>query len=245
MLLVTLGWAIGFSTIDQLGQMNNKTAKDLATAAGVWMALALLTTYFIAGMVSAKVNDQPDRGGAVLHGTITWVLLSLFLPWLISGEINKDVTDVSIGPRMELAPNEEITLPAPLTNAELAHNLGLDDPTQVTLRLADPRFSLILAALARISVGEAYTAVNDLRTRVGALQNDTPAVEAEVQSFLSWISERVRTNAPQIATSVSNSVEIGAWALFGLMTVTLLVSIVGAFAGIPNRPQWQSPLVRV
>jgi hypothetical protein len=245
MLLVNLGWAIGFSTIDQAWRMNTNTAKDLLTGAGVWMALALLTAYFIAGLVSAKVTDRPDRGGALLHGMMTWVLLSLFLSWLIGSAINKDVADISAGLSRGIAPPGESPPSSQLTNAELAHNLGLDDPTQVSIRLADPRLSLVLAALTGMSVGEVQTAVNNLQTRVAELQNDPTGIEAEVQNFLSWIGERARRNAPQSTTTMPNGVEIGSWTLFGIMVVTLLVSIMGAFAGVPNRHQWQSALIRV
>jgi len=104
----------------------------------------LLISFFVASLVSTKVTDRPDRGGAVLHGTIMWVLLSLFLPWLVSSEMSRGVAGIGVGPGVGSTPGALTTAPDPLTVAELSGNLGLDDPDQVNTQLADPRVPLIL-----------------------------------------------------------------------------------------------------
>jgi hypothetical protein len=243
MLLTSLGLAIGFSTTENLWRTDTETAADFMTGVGIWTAISFLLGFFVAGMVSTKVTDRPDRGGALLHGTITWVLLSLFLPWLISSGMSH-VTGIGASPDVGVTPEELIPAPASLTVAELSDNLGLDDPDHVSTQLADPRAPLILAASTGVSVTEAQTAISDLQTRITSLQGDPSAVNDEVSSFLSRMVERARENAPQVAVHTEQDAEVGSWMLFGVMAVTLVVSIMGAFAGIPDRRRWRMLLAR-
>lgn len=242
-LFTTLGLAVGLSAADDLWQMNTETVKDFATSAGLWTTISLLVAFFIAGMVATKITDRPD-GSAVLHGIITWVILSSFLSWLVSSGMDSGIAGIGAGPGSGIAPGALSAAPRTPTANELAQNLGLDDPSQVSTQLADPRVPLIVAAIVGLSAQEAQAVVNELRMRVATVQDDPAAVNAEVNDFLSRLLERARTNAPEIVPNVQRNAETDSWTLFGLMAVTLLVSIVGAFAGIPNRRRWHPVLVR-
>jgi hypothetical protein len=243
MLLTALGLAVGLSAADDLWQMNTETIKDFATGAGLWTTTSLLVAFFIAGMVATKITDRPD-GSAVLHGTLTWVILSSFLSWLVSSGISPEVAGISVRPNSEMPPGVLSTAPTTLTEAELARSLGLDDPGQVSTQLADPRIPLIVAATAGLSAQEAQAVVTELQTRVSTVQDDPAAVNAEVSNFLSRLLEHARANASEPAAKVQRNAEVGSWTLFGIMVLTLLVSVVGAFAGVPNRQRWQAMLVR-
>jgi hypothetical protein len=244
MLFTALGLAVGFSATENLWLMNTEALKDFTTGAGLWMTGSLLVAFLIAGMVATKITDRPD-GSAVLHGMMTWVILSSFLSWLVVGSgMSPRTAALSIGPRSGMMSGTLSAAPTILIEAELARNLGLDDPTQVSTQLTDPRVPLIVAALTGLSAQEAQAVVTELQTRVAAVQDDPVAVNAEVNNFLSRLLEHARANAPQVAANVQPNAEIGSWTLFAIMALTLVVSVVGAFAGVPNRQRWQSRLVR-
>jgi len=243
MLFTALGLAVGLSAVDDLWQMNTETIKDFATGAGLWTAISLLAAFFIAGMVAAKITDRPD-GSAVLHGTITWVILSSFLSWLVSSGMSPGVAGISVRPNSAMSSGALSAAPTTLSEAELARSLGLDDPSRVSTRLTDPRIPLIVAATAGLSAQEAQAVISELQARVAAVQDDPAAVNAEVSNFLSRLLAHARENTRETAAHIQRNAEVSSWMLFGIMALTLLVSVAGAFAGVPDRRRWQSMLVR-
>ena len=72
LLLSVLGVAIGIAALPD-GQI---AAADAAAGLGtaVWAALSLLAGFFVAGLVSARATNHPDRAGAVIQGMLVWVL---------------------------------------------------------------------------------------------------------------------------------------------------------------------------
>jgi len=51
-------------------------------------AYATVAAMFLGSLVSTAVTDQPDQRGAVIHGTLVWVLFSFFSVWMIAGGIS-------------------------------------------------------------------------------------------------------------------------------------------------------------
>ncbi len=240
LLLTALGSALGFSLANHTWQMNEDMVKGLMTSEGVWSVFSLFFMFFIASMVATKVTNRPDRGGAVLHGAITWALLLLLLPLIA----NTGVDLGREGSKEDPTSGASDLHPAPssaFNEAELSHNLGLDDPDQVSVRLADPRMPIVIAALTGMSDNEAQMAVTELQTRVKTVKDNPAAINAEVQHFLAQLIARSRTETPEAAVN-PHALETGSWIFFGLLALTLFVSILGAFAGLPNRYRWRRTL---
>jgi len=83
LLCIVLGIAIGLSTLNIPLSLNAAILQEFATTAGIWTGIITLIAYFVAGKVSTKVTDRPD-GGAVLHGTLAWILFSSMYLWLLT-----------------------------------------------------------------------------------------------------------------------------------------------------------------
>lgn len=233
LLCTVLGIAIGLSMLNPPLLLNTETLQDFATTTGIWAGVITLIAYFVAGMVSTKVTDRPD-GGAVLHGTLAWVLLSVTFSWLVTSGIALGLGRLPEGTQFSLTRSILPLNLTALTEAELAQRLGLTNPSAVMSRLSDDRLVSALTAATQMSQEEAQTTLDNLRARVAAVQNDPEALNAEIRSFLSQMRARARQQAPAISEHTQRQMQKGLWITFALMVVTLFVTIIGSYIGLPH-----------
>jgi len=242
LLLTTLGIAVGLSTLSN-SLLSNGDVKNLATTAGVWTGIVALIAYFVAGMVATIVTDRPD-GGALLHGTLVWVLLSMALSWFVTSGLALGLSSLPGGTLFSTNRDALPIHPNALTEADLAQRLGLTDPSQLMAPAADEHMVNALAATANMSREEAQAALDDLRARVATVQNDPEAVQVEIRAFLSQVLARMQQQAPAIVADSRRQIETGSWMAFVAMAVTFLVTVMGAYAGIPNSSRWSRLPIR-
>jgi len=244
LLLTMLGIAIGLSTPDNsLLSTNSEDAKNFATTAGIWTGFVTLIAYFVAGIVSTTVTDRPD-GGSLLHGTLEWMLLSMTLSWLVTSSMALGLGGLPGGLLSSMNRNALPMHPNALTEVDIAQRLGLTDPSRLMAPASDERMVSALAALANMSREEAQTALDDLRARVAAVQNDEGAIQIEIRTFLSQVLARAQQQAP--AGNANPQLQVGkdSWLTFAVMLVTLLTTVMGARTGIPSRYRWSRPAFR-
>jgi hypothetical protein len=241
MLLTALGLAVGITALGDPRAATGETASGLGIGAGVWAFITLLVALFLGGLVSTAVTDWPDRLGAVLHGALVWVLLSLFTVWMIASGISLGVSGLfgAIGGVARGA-----TAAVAAGGGDLVQALGLNDPNQVLARLDDPATASTLAAATGMSPDEAKAALANLRSRVDAVRDDPARVTAEVRNSLTQYAERAKQQALAATAKAQRGAKTGAWITFGAMVVGLGVAIAGALAGVPRRQRWRQPLVR-
>jgi len=232
LLCTVLGIAIGLSTLNIPLSLNAAILQEFATTAGIWTGIITLIAYFVAGMVSTKVTDRPD-GGAVLHGTLAWILLSVTFSWLVTNGVLLGLERLPEKMQFSLTRSVLPLNPASLTEADVAVRLGLTDPSVLRSRLSDDRLVSTLTAVTSMSQEEAQTTLDDLRTRVAAVQNDPDALNAEIRSFLSQMRARAQQQAPTILEHTQRQMQKGSWIAFALMGVTLFVTIIGSYIGLP------------
>jgi len=233
LLLTMLGIAIGLSTLDSPFLSNSETAQNFSTIAGIWTGIIALIAYFVAGIVSTKVTDRPD-GGALLHGTLAWMLLSMTLWWLATSGIAIGLGGLPSGMPSSMNWNALPAHPSALTEADMAQSLGLTNPSQLMAPANDERMVSALATTTNMSREEAQATLDDLRARVAMVQTDPEAVQAEIRVFLSQMLARAQQQAPAVVANSQRQMEKGSWMTFAVMSITLLVTIIGAKAGIPN-----------
>jgi hypothetical protein len=68
-------------------------------------------------------------------------------------------------------------------------------------------------------------------------------VTAEFRDFLAQYTERAKQQALAAAAKAQRAATIGSWITFGVMVVTLGVSIVGAMGGVPSLRRWSTPVI--
>ena len=236
MLMGALGLAIGVTALGDPRAATGDTASGLGSGAGVWAFISMLVALFLGGMVSTKVTDRPDRPGALIHGVLVWVLLSLFTVWMIASGVSLGLSGL-FGALSELTRGATTAVAA--GGGDLVQTLGLNDPNQVMNKLDDPATASTLAAATGMSTEEARAALGDLRARVQAVRDDPARVAAEVREFLAQYAERAKQQALVAAAKAQRGAKIGSWVTFGAMVVGVGVSIAGAMGGVPSFRRWR------
>jgi hypothetical protein len=78
LLLGVLGLAVGATIVSDVPR--------LGFAASMWVGLSVLIALFVGGMVAGRATNQPDRAGAVIQGTLVWILgVLVALGFVMSG----------------------------------------------------------------------------------------------------------------------------------------------------------------
>lgn len=243
LLMGALGLAIGVTALGDPRAATRATASGLGIGGGVWAFITLVAAVFLGGLVSTAVTDQPDRMGAVIHGALVWVLLSLFSVWMIASGISLGVSGL-YGAVSGLASGATTAVAA--GGGDLVQTLGLKDANQVMHKLDDPTTASTLAAATGISNDDATAALADLRARVDLVRDDPARVAAEVRDFMAQYAERAKQQAMAAAATAQRAAKMGAWITVGALVVSLGVALAGAMAGMPSlRRRWREPMVEV
>jgi hypothetical protein len=240
LLLTALGLAIGITTLDDPRASTDYIESGLGIGASLWGAITLLLACFLGGMVSTRVTDRPDRGGAFIHGTLVWTLVSVFLLWLVGQGISFGLSNLfsALGGLTKTATTAVTSVVS--GDDDLAQRLGLDNPSQIMNRLDDPEVVSVFASATGMPANEARTALNQLRSQVEAVRDNPDRVATEVRNFLGQYADRAKQQAGQVAATVQEGATVGAWVTFGVLAATMIVAVLGARAGIPSLSSWRS-----
>ena len=240
LLLSALGLAVGVTALGDPRNATGETATGLGIGAGIWTGITLLIAYFLGGLVSAKVTDRPDRGGALMDGAVVWTLTSVFLLWLVGQGVSLGLSGLSgvLGGLTRTATTAVTATAA--GGGDLAQRLGFTDPTQVMNRLDDPQTASLFATATGMSDTEARTALAQFRDRLQAIRDNPDRVAAEVRTFLAKYKDRAEQQALKAAAAVQEGATVGSWVTFGVLVLTLVASILGALAGIPSWQAWRA-----
>ncbi len=238
LLFTMLGIAIGLLTVDNTLSTSRGDAQNFTTSAGVWAGISAMMAYFVAGMVATKVTDRPD-GGAFLHGVLAWMLLSMTLSGLATSGMALGFGNLPDGLLPRLSRNAAPVNPQDITEMDIAQRLGLTSPSQLLDPALDERMVSALATMTNMSSEEAEVALDNLRAQVTSVQNDPAAVDAEMSAFLSQMVTRVQQQTATLAAPTEPQLENGPRITFAVMTITLMVTIMGARAGVPDSRRWR------
>jgi hypothetical protein len=231
LLMGALGLAIGVTALGDPRAATSATASGLGIGGGVWAFITLVAAVFLGSLVSTTVTNRPDRMGAVIHGSLVWVLLSLFTVWMIASGVSLGVSGL-FSAMSGLASSATTAVAA--GGGDLVQTLGLNDANQVLHRLDDPTTASTLAAATGMSNEDATAALADLRTRVDMVRDDPARVAAEVREFLAPYAERATQQAMAAAATAQRAAKMGAWITVGTLVVSLGVALAGAMAGVPS-----------
>ena len=245
LLLTALGMAIGITTLNDPRATTEYVDAGLGVGASVWGAITLLLACFLGGMVSTRVTDRPDRGGAFIHGTLVWTLVSVFLLWLVGQGISFGLSNLfsALGGLTKTATTAVTSVVS--GDDDLAQHLGLDNPSQIMNRLDDPKVVSVFASATGMPANEARTELNQLRSQVEAVRDNPDRVATEVRNFLGQYADRAKQQAEQVAATVQEGATVGAWVTFGVLAATMIVAVLGARAGIPSLSSWRSRWARI
>ncbi|MCA8831148.1 hypothetical protein [Hymenobacter pini] len=91
-----LGLGIGLSSVDPLEEQNPMSG--FGTGAAVWWGLSTLAALYLGGLVAGRLAGLPRRTDGMLHGLVTWALVTLLTFYMLStaaGRIISGATGVA------------------------------------------------------------------------------------------------------------------------------------------------------
>lgn len=90
--LSLLGAGIGLSTIDPLQEQN--PMNGIGTGAIIWYALSTLVALYVGGIVAGRLAGAPRRVDGLLHGLLSWGLVTLFTFYLLTTAVGRIISGV-------------------------------------------------------------------------------------------------------------------------------------------------------
>ncbi|TPG63057.1 hypothetical protein [Hymenobacter nivis] len=87
-----LGAGIGLSTIDPMQEQN--PVSGLGTGAIIWYGISTLVALYVGGMVAGRLAGAPRRVDGLLHGLLSWGLVTLFTFYLLTTAVGGIISGV-------------------------------------------------------------------------------------------------------------------------------------------------------
>lgn len=128
LLLSLLGLGIGFGSIDPVEE--TKPFSGLGTGALIWWIVTMLISVFTGGWVAGWFSDHVQKTDLVLHGLLTWCLLTFLNLYMITSSVGKVVGGVgSVITKGFSAAGSGIKAVAPEAGDIIEDQLGVDKNT--------------------------------------------------------------------------------------------------------------------
>jgi hypothetical protein len=90
--LSLLGLGIGLSTVDPMQEQN--PVSGLGTGAIIWYGISTLVALYLGGMVAGRLAGAPRRTDGLLHGLLSWGLVTLFTFYLLTTTVGGIISGV-------------------------------------------------------------------------------------------------------------------------------------------------------
>ena len=90
--LTILGAGIGLSTIDPLQESN--PVNGLGIGAIIWYGISTLVSLYLGGTVAGRLAGVPRRTDGLLHGLLSWSLVTLFTFYLLTTAVGGIISGV-------------------------------------------------------------------------------------------------------------------------------------------------------
>ncbi|MDB5243034.1 MAG: hypothetical protein JWP57_3659 [Spirosoma sp.] len=93
MLLTLLGLGIGFGALDTVEEQNPTAGLGIGTA--IWYMVSSLVSLFIGGWVAGRLASTPRLFDGIIHGVLTWCLVTLLTVYLLTTAIGRIIGGAS------------------------------------------------------------------------------------------------------------------------------------------------------
>ncbi|HEX8425053.1 hypothetical protein [Hymenobacter sp.] len=91
--LSLLGLGIGLGTVDPLEEQNPMSG--IGIGAAIWWVVSMLVSLYIGGSVAARLAGMPRRTDGLLHGLLTWSVVTLLTFYLLSTAVGRIIGGVT------------------------------------------------------------------------------------------------------------------------------------------------------
>ena len=90
--LSMLGVGIGLSTVDPMQERN--PFNGIGTGAIIWYGISTLIALYVGGLVAGRLAGSPRRADGMLHGLLSWCLVTLFTFYLLTTAVGGIISGV-------------------------------------------------------------------------------------------------------------------------------------------------------
>ena len=91
--LSLLGLGIGLGTIDPMTEQN--PVSGIGTGAAIWWVISTLVSLYLGATVAARLAGVPRRTDSLLHGLLTWAMVTLLTFYLLTTAVGRIIGGVT------------------------------------------------------------------------------------------------------------------------------------------------------
>jgi hypothetical protein len=243
LLLNLLFAGIGLQSFNPASEAN--TLEGFGTGSIVALVLTNVIALFLGGYIAGRLAGSPRRGDSVIHGILTWGVLTLGTILLLSTAIGRIVGGVAgvVGSTVStvatVAPEAaNAALPGQGLNVnnvqdqinQFLADAGVQNPEQTSQEL-------IQRVTERIQNGESLTSPEAQEEFTTFLAQNSELSEQEIEQQVQQFTQQAQQTADQVVETTEEATDIAgnvAFALFGALLLGALIAIFGAIAGSPK-----------
>ena len=244
LLLTLLFGGIGLNSFDPA-----TSADPVGNGTGSIIAIVItnLLSLFLGGWVAGRLAGSPRRSDSVIHGILTWGVLTLATIFLLSSAVGRLVGGAasllgsSVSTVAQVAPEAGNALSNIAPNLDVQNQVnqfltdaGVQNPEQTSQQL-------IQRATQRVQNGESLTSPDAQQEFSDFLAQNSDLSEQEIQTQVQDFTQQADQTLQQVREDVTQGAEqatdtAGTAALYGFAALLLgaIVAAIGATVGSPK-----------
>lgn len=225
----------------------NNPLEGFGTGSIVALVLTNIIALFLGGFIAGRLGGSPRRGDAVIHGILTWSILTLGTVLLLSTALGRIVGGVAgvVGSTVSTV-TQSAAAAAPAATDALGNVLpNVDVQNQINQFLTDAGVQnpeqtsqeLVQRITERVQNGESLTSPAAQEELTDFLAQNSELSEQEIETQVQEFSQQAQQTADQVVETTEEASDIAgtvAYALFGVLLLGALIAIFGAISGSPK-----------
>lgn len=246
LLLNLLFAGIGLSNFDPA--TSNNPLEGFGTGGIVALVVTNILALFLGGYIAGRLGGSPRRGDAVIHGILTWGVLTLGTILLLSTALGRIVGGVAgiVGNTVSTVTQGAAAVAPEAADAAQNSGLGVGDvQDRVNQFLTDAGVQnpeqtgqeLVQLVTQRVQNGESLTSPEAQEELTSFLAENSELSEQEIDAQVQEFTQQAQETADQVVETTEEASNIAgttALALFGALLVGALIAIFGAITGSPK-----------
>ncbi len=245
-LLNLLFAGIGLTSFDPA--TSNNPLEGFGTASIIAVVVINVISLFLGGMVTGRLAGSPRRGDSVIHGILTWSVLTIGTVLLLTSALGRIVGGVAglVGNTLSSVASGAVAAAPEAANA--AQNSGLtvaNVQDRINQFLSDagvqnPEQSsqeLVNLVTQRVQNGESLTSPEAQEELTTFLAENSELSEQEIETQVQEFTQQAQQTADQVVETTEDTANVAgttAFALFGALLLGAIIAIFGAVSGSPK-----------
>jgi hypothetical protein len=250
LLLSTLGAGVGLGLVHSHAS-NTPNVTNFSIGAGIWWLVSNLIALLIGGYVAARLAGVTTRGDGMLHGLVTWGLVTLFTVYLLTTATGNLLGGASsiLGNTMGSATSSLKTVVTPAVKGATSASAGTPLNPQSYLQMTSPTPATMSPQAAKAEIAAelpvyeaggsgAPAAKQKIITIMAAQMNVSQAAATtrfdQLQAKTTNTKNQTIHTAQKLGAQSAQATSTAAYLAFGML---LLGAIFGALGGSMATPR--------